>query len=139
MANKFAKYFKKSLVKEAALPAPITEQPPMDDAAALQGSFEDEANAQQLDAEVSNASISPEQRAQLLKRADKYAENISTMVLPTLRKLHDDIVSGVFASIAPDIKGIANINEDLARLAESLRGRTREAVLKSDKNDKANK
>ena len=135
MANKFAKYFKKSLVKEAALPAPITEQPPIDDAAALQGSFEDEANAQQLDTEVSNATVSPEQRASILKKADKYAEQISSIMLPMLRRLHDSIVSGEFREIAPEVKGISDITGKLAELSENLRGKTRDAILKANKND----
>ena len=68
--------------------------------------------------------------------ADKYAENISSVVLPTLRKLHTDITTGMFKTIAPDIKGISGINEDLASLAEALRGRVRDAVIKSDNKDK---
>ena len=132
MSNKkFNRYFKKSFIKEAigAEAAPMA-----DDSATFAGSFEDEANAAQIEGEVEQAGIDPQQRANILKLADKYAENISKMVLPTLRKLHDDIVSGTFATIAPDIKGISGINEDLAKLAESLRGRTRDAVLKSEKN-----
>lgn len=129
--SKMEKYFKRTL-NEAA---PVAEAPVVDDATAFAGSFEDEASAEQLNTEVQSSMLAPEQRAMILKKADKYAENISSIILPTLRKLHDAIVSGVFASIAPDIKGISNINEDLAKLAESLRGRTRDAVLKSDKNE----
>ena len=130
--NKFTRYFKNSLITEA-VPAPVAEAP-VDDAAVFEGSFETPENAQGIQGEVEQAGMPPEQRAGILKLADKYAENITKIVLPTLRKLHDDIVSGTFASIAPDIKGISGINEDLAKLAESLRGRTRDAVLKSDKN-----
>jgi hypothetical protein len=133
MDNKFTRYFKKSLVKEAVAGGPV--EPAIDDAAAFAGSFEDEASAQQVQGEVEQASLPPEQRAEILKKADKYSDQISKLILPTLRKLHDEIVSGTFASIAPDIKGISGINEDLAKLAESLRGRTRDAVLKSDKNE----
>jgi hypothetical protein len=133
--TKFKRYFKKSFMNEATIAGEAPVDPAMDDTAAFAGSFEDDGTADQIQGEVEQASLPPEQRADLLKKADKYAENISKIILPTLRRLHDDIVSGVFASIAPDIKGISGINEDLAKLAESLRGRTRDAVLKSDKNE----
>jgi hypothetical protein len=140
--TKFLKYFKSSLVNEAIDPAvtpptnaPVTA-PVVDDEAVLSQTFEDDAQKQKLDTEISNISLSPEQKADILRKADKYSDNITKIVLPTLRKLHDDIVSGVFASIAPDVKGISGINEDLAGLAEALRGRTRDAVLKADKVEK---
>ena len=37
--------------------------------------------------------------------------------------------------VAPDLKGISNITGDLAKLAENLRGKTRDAVIKADKNE----
>lgn len=125
---KFLKYFKEALESDPAANAPI------DDAAAFAGSFENDESAAQLQGEVDNASIAPEQRAELLQKADKYANLISDKILPILRKLQDDIVSGTFATIAPDIKNISKINEDLASLSESLRGRVRDAVIKSDSN-----
>jgi hypothetical protein len=135
--TKFQKYFKSSLLTEAPLPPPPPPpvDEPMDDAAALDKTFDDPANKEQLAAELTNMELAPEQKAELLKKADKYADNISKIILPVLRKLHDDIVSGIFQQIAPDIKGISGINEDLASLAEALRGRVRDAVIKKDKVD----
>ena len=128
---KFIKYFTKSLLNEA-VPAPLPQDPALDDSTAFAGSFEDGNGVEQIAGEVANASIDPVQRDMILKKADKYAENISNVILPTIRKLHNDIVSGVFKSIAPDLKGVSSIAEDLASLSESLRGRIRDAVIKSD-------
>jgi hypothetical protein len=133
MSTKFIKYFTKSLLNEATPLAPVADSLGVDDSSAFAGSFEDGANAEKVAGEVDSLAIDPVQKDKILKLADKYAENISAVVLPTLRRLHDDIVSGTFSSIAPDIKGISGINEDLAKLAESLRGRTREAILKNNK------
>lgn len=132
MSTKFIKYFTKSLLNEE-IANPVSAEPVVDDQAAFAGSFEDDGVADKVAGEVDSLAIDPVQKDKILKLADKYAENISAVVLPTLRKLHDDIVSGTFSSIAPDIKGISGINEDLAKLAESLRGRTREAILKNNK------
>lgn len=144
--QKFTRYFSNSLImKEAASDTTVAPPPPVadesvagtsPDEAALMKTFDNESGKSNLDNELSNITLSPDQKADILRRADKYSDNISKIILPILRKLHDDIVSGVFASIAPDIKGISGINEDLASLAESLRGRTRDAVLKSDKVEK---
>jgi hypothetical protein len=137
--SKFARYFKSSLVQEAIVPpsdVPVAPTPELNDEQALSQTFEDDAQKQQLDSEIQNIQLNPEQKADLLRKADKYADNISKIILPTLRKLHTDIVSGVFTSIAPDIKGISGINEDLAGLSEALRGRVRDAVVKNDKNEK---
>jgi len=133
--KKFTKYFTKSLLSEA-VPAPMPQEPALDDSAAFEGSFDDNTGATQIKDEVQGISIDPVQRDKILKMADKYAENISSVVLPTLRKLHTDITTGMFKTIAPDIKGISGINEDLASLAEALRGRVRDAVIKSDNKDK---
>ena len=137
--TKFHKYFKSSFLKEAGLPPPPMEEmppePALTDDAALKKSLTPQG-ADQLDAEAANLQLDPTQKAEILRKADKYADNISKIILPVLRKLHDDIVSGVFQQIAPDIKGISSINEDLAGLAESLRGRVRDAVIKSDKVEK---
>ena len=133
--SKFIKYFTKSLLNEA-VPAPTLAEPVLDDAVAFEGSFEDGQGASQIKTEVGGISLDPVQRDMILKKADKYAENISNVILPTIRKLHNDIVSGVFKSIAPDLKGVSGIAEDLASLSESLRGRVRDAVLKSDNKDK---
>jgi len=132
MSTKFIKYFTKSLLNEEVA-NPVSTEPVVDDQTAFAGSFEDNGVADKVAGEVDSLAIDPIQKDKILKLADKYAENISAVVLPTLRKLHDDIVSGTFSSIAPDIKGISGINEDLAKLAESLRGRTREAILKNNK------
>lgn len=135
MANKFEKYFTKSLITEA-IPAEAAVKAPVADDKAFAGSFEDENTVGQLEDEISNSTMAPEQQADILRKADKYAENINAVILPTLRKLHDDIVQGVFSSIAPEIKDVSGICEDLARLSEALRGRTRDAMLKSTKSDK---
>lgn len=116
-----------------AIAAPMPEAITLDDSEAFNQSFDDGKGAEQVQGEVASLAMDPIQRDKLLKLADKYAENISTVVLPTLRKLHTDITTGVFKSIAPDVKGISGINEDLAALAEALRGRVRDAVIKSDK------
>jgi hypothetical protein len=134
MPNKFSRYFKKSLVTEAGsdVLAPASDlTTPDEDAAAFNSTFEDEAAITDLEGEVAGAGIDPMQNAELLKKADKYADNISKIILPVLRKLHDDIVTGTFTTVAPDIKGISGITEDLAKLAESLRGRIRDAIAKS--------
>ena len=137
MASKFNKYFKESLtLKEADMSLDPTGEGHQ---AVFNQSVDYPAAAEQVEAELQNASISPEQRAGILKKADKYAENISTVILPMLRKLHDSIVTGEFKDIAPDIKGISNITEDLASLAESLRARTRDAIIKADKNESKTK
>jgi hypothetical protein len=132
---KFVAHFKKIVTEAASIVQP-PQQGPVDDSQVFAQSFDSDQAAQQLDKEVVGAGLDPEQRASILKRADHYASKIDSIILPTLRKLQDDIVTGVFASIAPDVKGISGINEDLAKLAESLRGRTRDAILKSDKNEK---
>ena len=132
MSDKFKRYFTRSLLKEMGeQPAPVN--PVANDAEVFDGSFEDENTAGQLEGEVDSISIDPEQRDMILRKADSYAEMISNQVLPTLRKLHTDIISGVFASVAPDIKGISGINEDLAELSEALRGRVKDAVIKAGK------
>jgi len=131
MSDKFNRYFTKSLLKEEVPAVPVA-----DDSAIFDNSFEDEGTASQVQDEVGSISIDPIQRDMILKKADKYAENISNVILPTIRKLHNDIVSGVFKSIAPDLKGVSGIAEDLASLSESLRGRIRDAVIKSDNKDK---
>lgn len=140
--NKFLNYFKKSLLNEANMPpvdAPV-EQPPMDDKAAFNASFEDENALKGLEGEINDATLDPEQTAGILKKADKYAQNIEKVILPLLRTLHNDIIEGAFATISPDIKDISGITVDLAGLAEALRGKTRDAVLKNEKDkEKANK
>lgn len=131
MSDKFNRYFTKSLLKEADAVAPVAN-----DSAIFDNSFENEGTATQVQDEVGSISIDPVQRDMILKKADKYAEMISNQVLPTLRKLHTDIISGVFASVAPDIKGISGINEKLAELSEALRGRIKDAVIKAGEQDK---
>lgn len=128
--DKFKKRFSESLLREA-VPAAI---PAADDATAFEGSFENPEAAQGIEGEIQNVAMDETQKQTILKKADKYAELINSSILPALRRLHDDIISGVFAQIAPDIKGVSGITEDLARLAESLRGRSRDAVLKAGKN-----
>jgi len=137
MSNKFQRYFKKSLTEGAIdlapAPAPVPQpEAPIDDTGAFEGSFEDDSMAQDLEGEVENAGIDPRESAEILKKADKYAENIDKLILPLLRKIHNDIVTGQFATVAPDIKGISGTTEDLAKLAESLRGRVRDAIAKSN-------
>ncbi len=131
--SKFTKYFKRSLISEAD-----EAVVPMDDATTFKQDFENPESVQQLDAEITNASITPEQRVNMLTKADKYAEKINNIILPMLRNLHDSIVSGEFKAIAPDISGISNITEDLAALSESLRGKTRDALIKQDTKDSKN-
>lgn len=139
MIKKFKTYFKQNLVNEAINTQPVPAVPEqdaqIDDGEVFKNSFEDESQAQQIDSEIQNATLEPEQRAQLLRRADKYAEKIADSILPTLRNLHNDITSGMFSSIGLELKDISGINEDLAKLSESLRGRTRDAVLKAGKKD----
>tara|TARA_R110000822_G_scaffold285247_3_gene406612 strand:+ start:1122 stop:1556 length:435 start_codon:yes stop_codon:yes gene_type:complete len=126
MPNKFSRYFKRSLIAEED---DLTT--PDDDAAAFKNTFEDESTVTDLDSEVKDAGIDPMQNAEILRKADKYAANITDIFLPVLRDLHDDIVAGTFTTVAPDIKGISDIKENLAKLAESLRGRIRDAIAKS--------
>ena len=133
MANKFNNYFKKSLtLKEADLSLDPNAQ---QDQEAFNQSFEDPQAAEQVENELQNASITPEQKMAILGKADKYAESISTGILPMLRKLHDSIVSGEFKDIAPELKGISDITGKLAELSENLRGKTRDAILKANKNE----
>lgn len=135
--SKFLKHFKKTIKEATRVPQEDPSmQPPIDDPTAFNQSFQNPEDASAIEAEVQGLNLDPEQKAALLEKADDYATKISGVILTTLRNLHNDIVSGVFAQIAPDIKGISGINEDLATLAESLRGRMRDAVLKSDKSEK---
>ena len=131
--TKFIKYFTKSLLNEEIAANPAVA-PVADDAEAFAGSFEDDGAIEQVEGEVEDITIDPIQKQKILKMADQYAENISQMMLPTIRKLHNDIVSGVFSSIAPDLKGVSDIAVDLAKLSEMLRGNIRDAV--ADKNKK---
>lgn len=135
---KFTKYFKKSFLSEEISPDIATDVP-MDDNEAMVKTFDEPENAEGLDTEMNNMSITPEQKAIILKKADKYSDQIANHILPILRKLHDDITSGVFKTIAPDVRGISNINSDLAELAEQIRGKIRDGVIKQDQQDQKNK
>lgn len=132
MSKRFTKYFKSSLNEGSQPIEPASE---LDDSAAFAGSFEDEAVADDVNGEVEAAGIDPSQHAEILRKADKYAENIDKLILPVLRKIHNDIVTGTFSTVAPDIKGISGITEDLASLAESLRGRVRDAIASINKQE----
>ena len=129
--SKFTKYFKRSLISEAD--EAIAN---MDDATTFKQDFETPEAANQLDTEIANTTIPPEQRAIIIKKADKYSETITKVILPILRDLHNAIVSGEFKSIAPDIDGLSGINSDLAELAEQIRGKVRDSIVKQDKVDK---
>ena len=134
MANKFTKYFEKSFLKENE---GVGEEMGVDDETAMLGTLDDpEATGEAINGEIDTMSVAPEQTAMILKKADKYAEEISTHILPILRKLHTEIISGMFKQVAPDIKGISNINEDLAGLAEAIRGKVRDSVIRKDAEDK---
>lgn len=135
MANtKFLKYFKKTLIKEDVANPLEPEMPPMnDDKAAFDASFDGESGAKQLEDEITNSTLDPQQTANILKKADKYAQNIDKIILPLLRNLHNDIIEGAFKTISPDIRDISGITVDLAGLAEQLRGKTRDAILKNEK------
>jgi hypothetical protein len=136
MANKFSNYFKKSLtLKEADLSLDPAAQ---EDQEVFNQSFEDPQGAEQVEAELQNASISPEQKMAMMQKADMYAEKISNNILPMLRKLHDSIVSGEFKDIAPDLKGVSDITGKLAELSENLRGKVRDSILKANQNDAKN-
>jgi len=132
--TKFLKHFKRT-IKEAATPAIPADVAPTDEQAFSQ-TFDSKEDVNQVNSEMDNLALDPQQKAEILHKADKYAEFINKSILPTLRKLHDDFVGGTFTSITPEIKGLASICEDLAGLSESLRGRVRDAVIKSDKNEK---
>lgn len=136
MSEIFSKYFKKTLNEDALQPAGTEGLPPeATDQQAFDNSFSDQDQLSQVNDEVSATAIDPNEQAKIIKLADSYAEKVTESILPVLRKLHQDLISGVFKTVAPDIKSISGITEDLASLAEALRGRTRDAIIKSNEKD----
>lgn len=135
MSTKFEKYFKKTLLNEAS-PTPQPQVDPTSDKAAFDASFENPANLDQINAEVASAQMDPQHRAEIIKKANKYADNIVNVILPNLRQLQKEIADGIFKEIAPQIKNISSINGDIAKLAEELRGKTLDAIIKNDNEGK---
>lgn len=121
MSKLFKKHFKTILNEE------------LNDQEAFESDFQNQNELENLNQEIQNISPDPEANAKIIKLADKYSDKITNYILPIMRKLHQDLTSGIFKSVAPDIKGISNITEDLAALAEALRGRVRDSVIKQDK------
>lgn len=127
MNKLFKKQFKKILFEETSSNASSDEE-------IFSKEFKNKEELEKLNNEIKNIELDPEYYAKIIKKADKYSYKITEYILPFLRKLHQDLISGIFKYIAPDIKGISNITEDLASLAEALRGRVRDSIIQKNKN-----
>lgn len=136
MSNTFKKYFIKHL-KERALPVNPDDLGVSEDQEAFNGSFENGSELDKLEGEVNNATPTVEDNAHIVKKANMYSKKITGIILPLLRELDNDLLNGDLSKVAPEIKGISDIRQDLAKLAEALTGETNEAIRQKLKDSEA--
>jgi len=123
----------KRIFENALQPQDIS---PESDAQTFKQGFENEQDFQNLEQEIQQVTLTPEEIDAVVKRGQQYSQKI-TAFASLLDQIQKDVLKGVFKSVqAKDMEKFAPLKNDLIRLGIALTNGVADTIIKTQSDEK---